>query len=189
MRKTKVTLLAQTILQIEAGTHEAVRDGGNLYILLQQEEGIEDGGSSEDAPEPKKATAKAPAKTPAKAPAKAEVVDDTQEEEEEQAPAPKKATAPSRAKKPAPKPEPVETDEPQEIPEDEWGDLEAGTSVFAQLDMEGEDDEKLWEAEIVGWKKPKGSRDEKLYVKFIEDGQEDYLREGDKLFTNEEEGL
>ena len=186
MRKTKVTLLAQTILQIEAGTHDAVRDGGNLYILLQQEEGIEDGGASEDAPEPKKATAKAPAKTPAKAPTKAEVLDDTQEEE--QAPAPKKAT-PSRAKKPAPKPEPVETDEPQEIPEDEWGDLEAGTSVFAQLNMEGEDGEKLWEAEIVGWKKPKGSRDEKLYVKFIEDGQEDYLRDGDKLFTNEEEGL
>ena len=42
MRKTKVTLLAQTILQIEAGTHDAIRDGGNLYILLQQEEGIDD---------------------------------------------------------------------------------------------------------------------------------------------------
>jgi len=183
MRKTKVTLLAQTILQIEAGTHEAIREGGNLYILLQQEEGID--GGSEDAPEPKKEVAKAPVKAKATPTAKApEVADDTEEEEE----APKKATA-SRSKKPAPKPEPVDADAPVEIPEEDWGDLEEGTPVLCKLDMEGEDGDKLWEAEIVGWKKPKGSRDEKLYVKFVEDDQEDYLRDGDKLFTAEEEGL
>ena len=172
MRKTKVTLLAQTILQIEAGTHDAVRDGGNVYILIQQEEGFEE--STDDAP------AKTSTKAPAKAPAKAEVVDD--------APAPAKK-APASRKKPAPKPEPVDTEEPVEIPEEEWGDLAVGSAVLAQLDMEGEEGEKLWEAEIVGWKKPKGSRDEKLYVKFLEDGAEDYLRDGDKLFEAEEEGL
>lgn len=187
MQKVKVTLTSQTIVTIEAGTHEAVRDGGNLYVLIQQEDGMGE-------PE-------APKKAPAKeAPAPAEVVDDTQ------APAPaKKATAkkapakkeeapapaPARSARRTPEPEPEAT-EPELIPEENWGDLEIGTKVYAKLDMgEGGDNDKLWEAEIVGWDKPKGSKVEVLYVKFAEDGQEDYLREGDELYTfpSEEEGL
>ena len=67
MRKVKVTLTAQTILQLEAGTHEAVRDGGNLYVLLQQEEGFAD--TQEEPSSPKKATSEAPKTTNTTAPA------------------------------------------------------------------------------------------------------------------------
>ena len=75
----------------------------------------------------------------------------------------------------------------KEIPESEWGNLKEGDMVLAKLNMDGDEGEKLWEAEVVGWKKPKGGTEEKLYVFFTEDEQEDYLREGDKLFEWQEE--
>lgn len=234
MKKTTVTLLAQTILTMDAGTHEAVRDGGNLYLLVQQEEG------GVEAPTPEVTTAKTPIQkakevevveeaeeavpaskndvktyseselgemtteevldiveglginpndydgknthkklrllvldyqkgkiSPVKESPKAEVVDDTEEEE---------APRPRRGAKKA---------EPRKLSEDEIEELEEGDLVFVKLDMgdeETDDPDKLWEAEIIGWKVPDGGRTEKLHVKFQEDGQEDYLREGDEVF-------
>jgi len=182
MQKVKVTLTAQTILQLDAGTHEAVRDGGNLYVLLQQEDGFEE--AKKVTPEKSEPT-KVEAPT-TKAEPKAEVVDDTK------APAPK-ATR-TRAKKEEPKPEPApepqaETDDDGlvEIPEGEWSELQEGDMVIAKLNMEGDDGEKLWKAEVVGMVRPKGSKEDKLQVRFLEDGQEDYLREGDRLFEYQED--
>ena len=249
MKKTTVTLLAQTILTLDSGTHEAVRDGGNLYLLVQQEE---DGGfEAPSTPTPNKATKataaaaveevaeeaveEAPRRAVAKPAAKSEVktyteaelmkmetddvleivenlginpndydgkntnkklrilvlefqkgtldvgeakeaeevVDDTQEEEE--APAPRRSAGRGAAKKAA----------PRKLDEDEIESLEDGDMVYVKLDMGDEpteDPDKLWEAEVMGWKVPDGGRTEKLHVKFQEDGQEDYLRDGDEVY-------
>ena len=247
MKKTKFTLLAQTILQIEAGTHEGIRDGGNLYILIQQEEGVDSGNAPTkqlvtddvaDAPAPSRGRASAPAQAPAKAVAQAsneggsedwteeemkgmdsqdlldechalgidpdksggrntnkklrdlildyhangaDVIDDAEEE----ALAPK-ASARGRKVEPAPAPAEAEADL-ELIPEDEWETLKPGDLANARLNVEGEDGEKIWEVEIVGWKKPAGSKTDKLFILFAEDGLEDYLREGDELFEFQEE--
>lgn len=71
---------------------------------------------------------------------------------------------------------------PIEIPRSEWRNLKEGTTVLAKLDIEGEEGEKLWEAEITEWKKPDGSDTEELFVFFPEDEEEEYMRENDKLF-------
>ena len=233
MRKVNVTLTAQTILQLEAGTHKAVRDGGDLYVLLQQEEGFAD--TQEEPSSPKKATSEAPKTTnaPAPQPAKEEAVAETSNEassenwtEDEMMNMhsddllaeckrlgidPNKSEGKNTNKKlrtllidywnngsdvandtqPAKATEKEEAtsedDQLQEISSDEWGTLKEGDMVLAKLNMDGDEGDKLWEAEVVGWKKPKGGTEEKLYVFFTEDEQEDYLRDGDKLFEWKEE--
>jgi len=231
MKKGKVTLLAQTILTFDAGSHEAIKDGGNTYILLQQEDGFsEEETVKADTPKVGKAEPKAEVKE--EAPVETATQETTSDDDEskgwteeemmemdankdllpvcerlgidpnatkgrntnkklrtlildywanssdvvDDAPAETTQTEKAEASSDS------SDDTPKEIPEANWRDLEAGDTVYAKLDMEGEDGEKLWEAEIVEWKKPKGGTEEKLYVYFIEDEQEDYLREGDKLF-------
>lgn len=224
MKKTKITLMAQTILQLDAGSYPCVVDGGDTYILLHQSEAGEEVVAHKSAPNNAQAEKPAP---PAKKEAANDsvddpstwtdeemlamptedlmqviedngielskngkntnkklrtaildhyngggsVADDTREEEEEEAPAPARRRAVAK---------PAEV----EIPKEDWDDLEIDTLVKAKLDMEGAEGEKLWEAKIVGWKKPAGSKTEELHVFFIEDGQEDYLREGDKLYEH-----
>lgn len=243
MRRVKITLTAQTILQLDAGTHEAVREGGNLYVLLQQEDGFkEEKDTPSSTPATSQPTTKAePTKTATtKETPKAEAngnSDDSSENWTEEdmmnmdtsellAEAEALGINPDdtdgkntnkkirtlildywagqgdvsddTAQDETEEVDDVEDNAPQsdeegeyiEIPRDEWGDLKEGTMVLAQLDM-GDDDpegsEKLWEAEVVGWKKPKGGKEEQLYVHFTEDDQEDYLREGDRLFEYSEE--
>lgn len=228
MRKVKVKLTAPTILQVDAGEHEAVRDGGKLYILMQEEDGFETSSGTPTKTEPKKqediakpepvkeatATKEVAKEVGSKNYTEAEmmdistdglldildekgidpnkfdgknthkklrllildaqkgkVVDDTQ-----------KASARHRREEP----EEEARDEMVEIPEDEWENLKEGDLVLAKLNMDGEDGEKIWEAEVVGWKTPKGGRIEKLHLLFTEDNQEDYLRDGDKLFEFQE---
>ena len=228
MRKVKVTLTAQTILQLEAGTHEAVRDGGNLYVLLQQEEGFAD--TQEEPSSPKKATSEAPKTTPAPQTAKEETaVAETSEDSSENwteedmmnmhsddllAECKKLGIDPNKSdgkntnkklrtlildhwvggsnvvddtKTAEATADNGGDDGVKEIPESEWGNLKEGDMVLAKLNMDGDEGDKLWEAEVVGWKKPKGGTEEKLYVFFTEDEQEDCLREGDKLFEWQEE--
>ena len=183
MRKTNVTFLAQTILQLDAGTHEAVQDGGNLYVLIQQSDN-----TGEEEPV-KETVATAPVKatpTPRATAKPAVVVDDTKAVAEKPATRTRAVAKPAVAPAPAPAPEP-EADEFIEIPEAEWDTLEVGNLVLAKLQMEGEEGEKMWKAEIIGWKRPKGGKEDKLFVKFLEDGQGDYLREGDRLFEYQEE--
>lgn len=241
MRKTKLVLASATIFQLEAGEQKAIRDGGDLYVCVQSEEGLD----SEDEPAPKKASEPAPARAEAKAEAPApatpqatggqlteaqmmemptgelldicdelginpdsyegkntnkkvrllildhyanggaetaqpapartaEVVDDT--------PAPTGRA--SRGESARPARGAVASDEPKEIPRADWDNLKEGDLVLAQLKMDNEEDsKKLWEAQIVGWDIPKGVGEECLYVLFLEDDTEDYLREADKLFT------
>lgn len=102
----------------------------------------------------------------------AEVVNDTEEEE---APTSGRARASrgSRAEK---------SNEPVEIAPEKWENLKENDMVLVKLDLEGEDADKLWEAQIVGWDVPKGMKEEQLYVLFLEDNTEDYLRPEDKLY-------
>lgn len=103
-----------------------------------------------------------------------DVVDDTEEEVE--------TAKPSRRR--GAKAEKVEEEEEEltEIEEEEWEDLKEGSTAYARLVEDDELQEKLWEVEIVGWAKPKGSKNEEFFVKFLEDDTEDFLREGDKLY-------
>lgn len=239
MNKTKLNLASTTIFQVEAGEQKAIRDGGDLYLLVQSEEGFEASGDEPEKeakkPQSKPAVAEVseeveekavpdtksggnlteaemqkmstedlldvcdemgidPAKyegkntnrklrllildgyenggvvdeapTPAKT---AEVADDTQEEE-----APR-----SRARRGAPK-----ADEPEEIPREKWDDLKEGEMVLAKLKLDDEEESaKLWEAQIIGWDTPKGVKEERLFVLFMADDQEDYLRDEDALFV------
>lgn len=234
MKKGKVTLLAQTILTFDAGSHEAVKDGsGNTYILLQQEDGFEEV-ETVKADAPKKETQKpAPAKEVKKVePVQEETAKEGTASGEDESASwteedmiafettepllnacerlgidpneyPKRNTnaklrglildywansdgvaddTPVVQEEKEEATSEASDDTPKEIPQDKWGDLKSGDTVYAKLDMEGEDGDRLWEAEIVEWRKPKGGTEEKLYVYFIEDEQEDYLREGDKLF-------
>ena len=205
MRKTKITLATATILQLEAGEQEAVRDGGNLYVLLQSEEGFTEE-KDDTSPEPEKA----PTKVAVKKTVTETVVDTAEEQEQEQEEAEDSSESWTDAemlamptKKLSAELErlgidPNETDgkntnkklrelildywsadvvddakaekedAPEEkseigeieIPRDDWKSLKEGNMVMAKLDMDGEDGDKLWEAEVVGWKKPKGSREE-----------------------------
>ena len=55
--------------------------------------------------------------------------------------------------------------------------------VLVKLDLDDpEEAKKLWEAQVVGWDIPKGVDEEKLYVLYMEDNTEDYLRETDKVY-------
>tara|TARA_Y100000034_G_scaffold29728_1_gene36171 strand:+ start:48223 stop:48960 length:738 start_codon:yes stop_codon:yes gene_type:complete len=239
MKKTTVTLTTPTILQIEAGTKQAIRDGGDLYILMQQEEGVPES----ETPEPK-ATKAEPIKE--EAPVKSEAVneavneakpeavkaagseswtesdmmemqtdvlfdeceelgidpnkhdgkntnkklrtlildhyknadgavaDDTPKEEPQAAPSRARRAAPSRG---------AAKNELTEIPEKEWDKLEAGKLAIAKLLFDDEEQSKKeWKVEIIGWEKPEGYDEDKLFIKFEEDGNEDFLREGDRLF-------
>lgn len=177
MQKIKLTLTAQAILTLDAGTHEAIREGGNLYVLVQQEDG---GAPVKDEPKQQEVT-KAPASTakatttattaPTKARVTKEVVDDTKKE-------PAKTTSRSRPAK-------VEEPAQEELVEIvDWNVVNDNELVLVKLDMgdDKEASEKIWEATITGWKVPKGGKEEKLHVLFTEDQQEDYLRENDRIF-------
>lgn len=225
MVKTSVTLLAQTIMQFDAGVHEAVREGGNLYILLQQEKNIgEQSGYESDTPKTPKAQpapVNTPKATPVSAPEKSVAVEekeatstsytldelmDMETEElftilEGMGIDPSKFEGKNTHKKlrmlildagknsvaddtaPATSKQDESAGEYTEIPEDDWEDLEEGEKVFARLMSDGVLEEKMWECDVKGWKTPKGSKAEYLHVLFLEDGQEDYLREGDKLYS------
>lgn len=185
MKKSKITLLAQTILTLDSGTHEAVVDGGNIYVLVQQIDGITVPDSTEKS-------------TPKKAEKAKEVEDDSDvADDTPKKAAPKKAAKKKAAPKKVAKVEEEEVEEEEEdevevdgdeIPQDEWADLEKGEVVQAMLVLEEDDSEsdpdKLWLAEIVGWKKPKGAKEKELYIKFDEDGESDFLRDGDRLFRH-----
>lgn len=236
MKKTKITLSAQTILQVDAGTYDAIRDGGDLYLLIQREDGVL---ADDETPEPRatKKLVQAPAQERSAPEPKAsgkshdvagdgsenwseeemmemstdelsdecqvlgvnpddtkgrntnkklrtlildyhanggDVADDTKGEEDEPAPRARGRKAPE------PKKEELEL-----IAEEDWETVKEGELVKVKLDIEGAEGEKIWVAEVVGWKKPKGSKEESLFVKFEEDGLEDYLREGDKLYEYE----
>ena len=171
MRKIQIALQAQTILTLDAGSHDGVQDeNGDVYVKLQSITVGDDQPAEKAAPVKEKAAA--PAKAAPAAKAAPSVADDTKKA----APAPRTraAAAPAAA---AP-----EAEEKVLIPEDDWGTLNEGDAAYAKLNMEGEDGEKFWDVTIIGWKKPKGSKEDKLYVKFEEDGAEDYLREGDELY-------
>lgn len=223
MVKTSVTLLAQTIMQFDAGVHEAVREGGNLYILLQQEKNIgEQSGYESDTPKAQKAQP-APVSAPKATPAPAKPAPVAEKEEasvsytldelmdmeteelftilEGMGIDPSKFDGKNTHKKlrllildagkhsvvddtaPATSKQDESAGEYTEIPEDDWEELEDGDKVFARLMSDGVLEEKMWECDVKGWKTPKGSKAEYLHVLFLEDGQEDYLREGDKLYS------
>ena len=90
------------------------------------------------------------------------VVDDTADEK----PVSKKRTAPAKAK----------ASDEVEIPHEEWADLEEGEEIIAIINdpaFKG----KKFTAVVKQW-----DDDEGLLVKFHEDGEEDHLLEGDKVF-------
>jgi hypothetical protein len=189
MKKTNVTLTSQTIITLETGTHEAVRDGGNLYVLIQQEDDYPE--DSEETPEPKKA------KKPKKAEKAKEVEEEVDEEVADDTAPKKKSAKATKAKKKSPakkevKEEVSEEAEEQpkgageEIPESEWSTLEKGEVVQAQLVLEDDDPDngKLWLAKVADFKKPKGGDEKALFITFDEDGETDFLREGDRLFRH-----
>ena len=176
MKKVKVTFLVQTLIQIEPGVADCIREGGKLYVLTQQEQDAD--GNAGATPLPPAPPAPAKATRAASAP---KVVDDVPAaapaaRRTPPAPvAPAAAPAPTRASRTAPvpvaAPEPAEDvvvdaqgNELVEIPEAEWTGLNAGDVVNAVLNVEGDDATKVWEAEVVGWKKPKGSKVEKLHI-------------------------
>lgn len=99
----------------------------------------------------------------------AEVVDDT-----------KPATT-GRARRGATKKQ-----EPKVI--ENWDKLKEGELVLVKMDIDDPaTKDKLWEAEVVGWDVPEGLDEEYLFVRFIEDGQEDYLRDGDVIYEFQKE--
>lgn len=243
MKKTSVALLAQTIVTFDAGTHKAIKDGGDTYLLISSEENSGEspkaeprgGENIEEAPIEETATApapmrQAPAQTQTTAPAgkyveadltqdkktipelmdileemginpadfdgkntnkklrllildaqDGKIVNDEEDPAPVQQPAPTQ-TAPARgrgrgASAPA---------GPRQLTEDEVNGLDDGDMVIVKLDYgdetEGVDPDKLWEAEVVGWKVPDGDTDERLHVRFQEDGAEDFIRDGDVLY-------
>lgn len=103
-----------------------------------------------------------------------DVVDDVQEEKEEQ---------PTRRRGAKVEKKEEAEEELQEIIEEEWEDLAEGSTAYVRIVEDDELQDKLWEVEVVGWAKPKGSKNEEFFVKFLEDETEDFLREGDKLYT------
>lgn len=228
MQKTSVTFLAQTIVQFDAGVREAIREGGNLYVLLYQEPEVAGGVTS-----PSEKTTEAPVAKKESAPqpsAPSPVANSATADASPGAPAKQSVTSQetkeytldelSRLKTEelfeilegmgidpnayegrnthkklrdlildagkgnvADDTAPAKSEEKYiEISEDEWEELSDGDKVFARLVTDGKLDPKLWECEVRGWKTPKGSKAEYLHVFFNEDGQEDYLREGDKLY-------
>ena len=233
MKRVSLNLSAPTIYQVEAGEQKAIRDGGDLYICIQSEDGMDATG-----PEPEKTVAK-------KAVAQVEPeYEEEQAEEVAQATGGKQYTEAELMKMQTPmlldmladvgidpaKYEGANTNKklrllildnyanggveeeeaevvddvpvstartprtpravtpasngPVLIPVDEWDGLDADTMVLARLFTEGdaEASEKLWEAQIVGWDTPKGTTTEKLFVLFLEDDTEDFLREEDTLY-------
>lgn len=168
MQKAQITLTGTAMIQLESGAHEVIFSEGDCYVKLFQ--GIPTLESSRETEE----------KTSVVATAK-EVVDDTVVKPKA------KNTKPSTkatAQTPAPaKVEVVDTDSRTPIPQESWAELTPDTMVYAKLQgVEGADADKLWEAKVVGYKAQKGMTDEQFVVHFIEDGQEDYLREGDELY-------
>lgn len=248
MTKTVVTLGASTIFNFEQGEHNAVRDGGDLYILVSSEKDIQGttiaSNTTANAPAETATTQRgvsaspnppaqqfeeaqaqtagadlnrqytkdemmdmetedlmeiakglginpsehegkntnkkvrelilahyagggsAPAETQSTGRgtrAQAEVADDTQQ-----------ASSGGRARRSAP------SNEPKLI--DNWDNLQLGEKVLVKLVLDDpKESEKLWEAEIDGWEVPKGLTEERLYVKYLADGQTDYLRPGEDL--------
>lgn len=238
-----MAILAQTILTLDAGTHKTIRDGGDLYLLIQSEDEAPTGGASkpetkvtapaveeEEIPAQQEAQAEpAPAKTSVSAPAgkytEAELMQDKKSIQElldildemgvnpadfdgkntnkklrllildaqegkivEDEPAPVAETpatpppARGRGRGTAPAPQAG----PRLLTEDEANGLDDGDMVIVKLDYgdetDGVDPEKLWDAEVIGWKVPDGDTVERLHVKFQEDGAEDWIRDGDELY-------
>lgn len=74
---------------------------------------------------------------------------------------------------------------PRELSIDEIEALEDGDMAIVKLDFgdePNEDADKLWEVEVTGWKVPDGDTLERLHVRFLEDGAEDFIRDGDKMY-------
>lgn len=111
---------------------------------------------------------------PAQEEAKAEVVDDT---------APAEQSAPSGRAKRTPRTAPAQ-EENKLIPVEDWEKLEEGAMVLVKLDLEDpKEAEKLWEAQVTGWDTPDGMKEEFLYVAYLADNTEDFLRpDTDKLY-------
>lgn len=242
MKKGTIKLLASTILQFEAGDQSVIKDGGDVYILIQsgeagsepepeQKQAKETPTASQvEAPAPRAERAKPEASAPAgngestinkytekelmdvepeemlemlaevgvdpyKFPGKgtnkkhrdllleawakqggAEVANDVADDTKPVATPPARASRAARSTQPA-------ADAPELI--EDWDTLAIDEMVLAQLFTEGdaEASAKLWEAQVVGWDTPKGLTEEKLFVKFLEDGMEDFLRDEDKLFV------
>ncbi len=173
MQVQKLTLKNDLVITVEAGELNAIVVEGQLFIPLLQ--GLTIGEASE-AP---KAAAEVPAATGKQpvakktAPAKAAVVaDDTVKPAAEPAP---KQEAPTVVE---------QTDEVEENPlffgqkELEPTTLQVGQKVAVFLSGEGMEN-KLWGADVVY---PHVGQETEIFVKFHEDGMEDYLREGDRVF-------
>lgn len=183
MQTIKLKLAGETILTLPAGEHEAIQESGKVY-LLYADLGAGTAAPAKAAP----AAAKEPEVVDDKAPKATRAPRTTTPKAEAPAPAAAPATPPARASRkpatPPPPPPPAEesADELIEIPAEEWGNIQAGELAIAKINIEGQDPEKEWEVQIVGFKKARGAAQEEFYVKFLEDNQEDFLREGDRLF-------
>lgn len=156
MKKTTITLSSDTVLQFPAGEVDAVVDGGTVYVPLMVAEDL--GETSEDSAEdkPSKPAAKPKAEkkaAPKEAPKKAEVADDTASEEEEEA---------------------GEAYEQGPIP---FEDMKEGEKYTIKL---SEYPDQVFTADCVPTP-AKGKKGE-VYVTFHEDGETDYLREGDEVY-------
>lgn len=152
MKKVKMTFVAQQI--IEAGEHAAViAEDGTVYVAVMS--GLpKTAGTAEVADDTKKNIPPASASAAA-APAKT-------------------GKAPAEKKAPAGKEKEVE------YPKEDWPKIPVGENVLITLDMDNYRDKKL-SAEI-DHIEDEGTDEVKVYVKYHEDGEVDYLRETDKVF-------
>lgn len=181
MIKQKVKLSGQNV--IEAGEHDAIVLGGVLFVALitgLPEVATGDAANSAAIADDTRASSNGAGAVKA-----ATTTKKTAATVAKPVVAAPPATGP-RARAAAVAAPVVETveDEFIPIPESEWKGLQPNDLVLAKLALpdDSPDKDKKWEAAVVGFKKPKGVATEKLHLKFVEDGTEDYVRDGDELF-------
>lgn len=181
MKKLKFNLQADMVMQIKAGEKEGIIDAnGTIYLpVMAGFAGVGDEEIKEEKAETKPAKKEAP---------KAEVKEEVKPEPKKEKPAPKK-------EKPAPEPEVVDDTVTEEKPEEKaeeaeeadmfsgkeelsFEELDKGLPLWVYINAEGMND-KLWAAEVGR------IEDDKIYVVFDEDGEEDFLRTGDRVFKKD----
>ena len=151
-KKFKLNLSSPVIIQMEAGEVEALTDGQAIYVQFGQ--GLPNVSvSEEDVDDEETETKSAPKKLSIK-----KVVDDTKKTSTKKRPAPKKG---------------------EEIPHSDVAAMDVGDKILVTLDMDDYRDKKL-SAEIDHFSEEDG--EDKIYVKFHDDGEIDFLRENDKVF-------
>lgn len=184
MKKLKFNLQADMVMQIKAGEKEGIIDAnGTIYLpVMAGFAGVGEEEIKEEKAEKVKEEKPAKKETP-----KAEEVKPEPKKETPKAEKPKK-------EKPAPEPEVVDDTVTEEKPEEKaeveetdmfsgkeelsFEELDKGLPLWVYINAEGMND-KLWAAEVGR------IEDDKIYVVFDEDGEEDFLRTGDRVFKKD----